>query len=92
MGEIAVPLWGAIMAVVEGPLGRCPAALFADQSKAFERIGHRWLREVLVGWGLPVWARGALLAMVELRSVVAPLAGSLGPERHLARSVGMGGP
>eukprot|EP00969_Alexandrium_andersonii_P327256 14460530-Alexandrium_andersonii.AAC.1 len=30
--------------------------------------------------------------MVELRSVVAPLGGSLGPERHLARSVGMGGP
>eukprot|EP00969_Alexandrium_andersonii_P168142 7433842-Alexandrium_andersonii.AAC.1 len=30
--------------------------------------------------------------MVEMRSVVAPLSGFLGPERHLARSVGMGGP
>eukprot|EP00969_Alexandrium_andersonii_P213285 9418369-Alexandrium_andersonii.AAC.1 len=29
--------------------------------------------------------------MVETRSIVAPLWGSLGPERHLARSVGMGG-
>eukprot|EP00969_Alexandrium_andersonii_P225281 9950154-Alexandrium_andersonii.AAC.1 len=30
--------------------------------------------------------------MVELRSVVAPFPGGLGPERSLARSVGMGGP
>eukprot|EP00969_Alexandrium_andersonii_P019207 838732-Alexandrium_andersonii.AAC.1 len=33
-----------------------------------------------------------LRAMVELRAVVSPLHGSLGPERSLARSVGMGGP
>eukprot|EP00969_Alexandrium_andersonii_P177094 7830921-Alexandrium_andersonii.AAC.1 len=61
------------MEVEEGPLRTCPAALFADQSKAFEQIGHRWLRAVLEGWGLPDWAREALLAMVEFRSVVAPL-------------------
>eukprot|EP00969_Alexandrium_andersonii_P179565 7937991-Alexandrium_andersonii.AAC.1 len=69
---------------IRDSLGTCPAALFADQSKAFERIGHRWLRAVLEGWALPVWAKEALLAMVEWRGVVAPLAGSLGPERHLA--------
>eukprot|EP00969_Alexandrium_andersonii_P195676 8644590-Alexandrium_andersonii.AAC.1 len=41
---------------------------------------------------MPPWALEALLAMVELRSVAAPLTGGLGPERALARSVGMGGP
>eukprot|EP00969_Alexandrium_andersonii_P333049 14719073-Alexandrium_andersonii.AAC.1 len=65
------------MSVPEGALRGCPAALFADQSKAFERLGHRWLRAVLDGWHLPRWALEALLSMVEFRSVVAPLTGSL---------------
>eukprot|EP00969_Alexandrium_andersonii_P026295 1147484-Alexandrium_andersonii.AAC.1 len=63
MGDVAVPLWEVIHTVVEGSLALCPAARFADQSKAFERIGHRWLRAVLEGWGLPAWAREPLLAM-----------------------------
>eukprot|EP00969_Alexandrium_andersonii_P251597 11119034-Alexandrium_andersonii.AAC.1 len=63
MGEVAQPLWDAIMAVPEGALRGCPAALFADQSKAFERLGHRWLRMVLEGWNLPSWALEALLSM-----------------------------
>eukprot|EP00969_Alexandrium_andersonii_P123781 5470429-Alexandrium_andersonii.AAC.1 len=37
LGEVAVPLWEVIHTGVEGELVRCPAALFADQSKAFER-------------------------------------------------------
>eukprot|EP00969_Alexandrium_andersonii_P172390 7620584-Alexandrium_andersonii.AAC.1 len=63
MGDIAVPLWELIHSVVEGDLGQCPDTLFADQSKAFERIGHMWRRRVLEGWELPDWAREPLLAM-----------------------------
>eukprot|EP00969_Alexandrium_andersonii_P279999 12377574-Alexandrium_andersonii.AAC.1 len=67
-GEIALELWALIREVDEAELGCCPAALFADQSKAFERLGHLWLRRVLEGWQMPPWALEALLAMVELRS------------------------
>eukprot|EP00969_Alexandrium_andersonii_P058550 2580856-Alexandrium_andersonii.AAC.1 len=80
MGEVAQELWALILEVAEGPLRDCPGTLFADQSKAFERLGHLWLRMVLEGWRLPVWALEALLSMVESRSVVAPLPGGLGPE------------
>eukprot|EP00969_Alexandrium_andersonii_P321201 14192964-Alexandrium_andersonii.AAC.1 len=74
-GEVALELWTLIREVDEGPLGHCPGTLFADQSKAFERLGHLWLRRVLEGWQLPTWALEALLSMVELRSVVAPFPG-----------------
>ena len=34
-------------------IAHCPAALFADQSKAFERLSHAWLDRVLQGWQFP---------------------------------------
>eukprot|EP00969_Alexandrium_andersonii_P284908 12595086-Alexandrium_andersonii.AAC.1 len=56
---------------VMGPAGRClwriatgqgarflltgRAILFADQSRAFERVGLPWLRMVLERWGMPEW-------------------------------------
>eukprot|EP00969_Alexandrium_andersonii_P003202 137788-Alexandrium_andersonii.AAC.1 len=43
-GEVALELWALIREVDEAELGCCPATLFADQSKAFERLGHLWLR------------------------------------------------
>eukprot|EP00969_Alexandrium_andersonii_P103163 4552145-Alexandrium_andersonii.AAC.1 len=49
----------------------CPAAVFADQSKAFERISWDWIRRVLEGLGIPPWLRHAFLALVAQRVVVA---------------------
>ena len=37
-------------------LDSAAAALFADQSKAFERLGLHWFDKVLRGWNLPAWA------------------------------------
>eukprot|EP00969_Alexandrium_andersonii_P163883 7243181-Alexandrium_andersonii.AAC.1 len=63
LGEAAAELWTLIREIDEEELACCPATLFADQSKAFERIGHLWLRRVFAGWHLPPWALEALLAM-----------------------------
>jgi len=71
---------------------RAPAALFADQSEAFERIDWKWLAEVLRRWALPDWLRHAALALVTNRAVVWLEAGKVGRARALRRGIGMGGP
>ena len=73
------------------PNTRRPGALFADQSKAFERLSLAWYAKVLAGWGLPQWIQRGLLALVVGRAVQALVGGRPGPLRHLSRSIGMGG-
>eukprot|EP00974_Lingulodinium_polyedra_P008745 836263-Lingulodinium_polyedra.AAC.1 len=41
----------------------CPAVTLADQEKAFERVGHVWLGEVLRRWGVPAWLLGTACAL-----------------------------
>ena len=65
--------------------------LFADQSKAFERVSHPWLNEVLRRWGVPDWLRRAVMALVAGRAVRGVVCGRLGPRRVLYCSIGMGG-
>ena len=59
LGDIG-PLAGKLLALgdhlEEHNLERCPAVVFADRSKAFERIGIAWLFRVLRRWQLPRWA------------------------------------
>ena len=74
---------------VEG-LSRCPAALLADQSKAFERIGLEWIAMVMDGWGFPKWVRAAFDALLLRRGVRACIGGVLGYVRYLERGLGMG--
>ena len=33
-----------------------PACFAADQAKAFEMLGHDWMRDVFRAWALPGWA------------------------------------
>merc|ERR1712155_439755 len=73
-----------------GPAGS-PAALFADQSMAFGRVGWAWYALVLERWKLPEWLRRGMLALARNRAVQARRGGTLGPIRSLARSLGMGG-
>ena len=73
------------------PADSSPAALFADQSMAFERLGWAWYAHILKRWGLPAWLRRGMLALARNRAVQARRGGTLGPVRQLARSLGMGG-
>ena len=45
----------------DGACAGVPAAFLGDQAKAFEYLGHPWLRTVLRYWLLPYWANGFLL-------------------------------
>ena len=67
-----------------------PAVVFADQSKAFERVSYTWLRQVLEGWNMPRWLIRALLMLVTGRSV-RTLSGPTSRPQTIRRSVGMGG-
>ncbi len=49
LGPLAAPLLELCNDIDEQGLGSCPAVVFADQSKAFERIGIEWLLRVLTG-------------------------------------------
>eukprot|EP00969_Alexandrium_andersonii_P294159 13001026-Alexandrium_andersonii.AAC.1 len=69
LGSAASPLCAVIRELGEGEISGCPATRFADQSKAFERVGHLRVRRVLEGWRLPPWALEPWLAMVGLRAV-----------------------
>ena len=65
-----------------------PAVLFADQSKAFERLSHVWLARVLRGWKMPV---GYAPHLSRWRSTEARALASLESPRHLRRGTGLGG-
>ena len=70
---------------------RSPGVLFADQSKAFERLSLAWYAKVLAGWGLPMWIQRGMLALVVGRAVQALVGGCPLPLRLLSRSIGLGG-
>jgi hypothetical protein len=69
----------------------CPAVVFADQSKAFERIGLVWLHAILVGWRLARWAVHAFLVLIMGRTICHVRGGWMGPRRELRCGIGMGG-
>ena len=69
-----------------------PAVVFADQSKAFERVGTAWVLKVMQGWKMPAWVQHSLLNMMEGRSVRTRVKASLSKPRQLACGTGMGGP
>ena len=64
--------------------------MFADQSKAFERLGLHWFDKVLRGWNLPAWAVNSFGVMCHGRKVKA-VGRPNATLRHLRRSIGMGG-
>ena len=76
---------------MEGPIRNTAAVVAADQSKAFERLSHTWLRLVLDGWRMPRWMVKAFLVMVIGRHVCSMLATGATKPRALLRGVGMGG-
>ena len=69
-----------------------PATVFADQSKAFERISLDWIHRVLQGWRLPRWLLRGVARLLTGRAVCASGPRGRGPLRTLLRSLGMGGP
>lgn len=88
---IAEPMWDVCSDCDAPELRSCPAVLFADQSKAFERVSLGWLRDVLHGWHLPHWTINAFLSMVLGRVVRQGNGGQRCPARMLYRGIGMGG-
>eukprot|EP00974_Lingulodinium_polyedra_P045443 4357754-Lingulodinium_polyedra.AAC.1 len=52
-------------------VAHCPAVTLADQEKAFERIGHDWLGQVLRRWQVPAWLLNTACALVCDRATVA---------------------
>ena len=95
LGPAAKAIWEATEgtgSTAEQRIRRVPACLFADQSKAFERLSHAWLHKVLRKWGLPKWMITGLMAITAGRAVRAKHGEKLTEPRGLARSVGMGGP
>eukprot|EP00969_Alexandrium_andersonii_P190424 8412588-Alexandrium_andersonii.AAC.1 len=67
MGPAGPALWRIVARPGDGLLGSCRASLFADQSRAFERVGLRWLRMVLERWSMPDWIAHCLWALVSDR-------------------------
>lgn len=71
-------------------IAHVPAVMCADQSKAFERMGHPWLTSVCLRWRMPVWAiRGFLTGMVG-RFVVSCSSAGMREPRRLGCGLGMG--
>jgi hypothetical protein len=66
--------------------------LFADQSKAFERLAWGWIAAVLERWRLPAWLRRGLLGLVVGRRVASRLPDGVVVVRIILCGVGMGGP
>ena len=58
MGRFAPVVDQYITDALQGtPVVRSTAVLFADQSKAFERLSLQWLALLLRCWGLPPWVQ-----------------------------------
>ena len=69
LGQAADPI-DAMAREAEGPqIDQTPAVLFADQSKAFERLSLAWFAEVLRRCGMPPWLMRTMLALVMGRAV-----------------------
>eukprot|EP00974_Lingulodinium_polyedra_P012869 1248682-Lingulodinium_polyedra.AAC.1 len=71
MGEAGPPLARLCSDAAVADLQGWPAVTPADQEKAFERIGHAWIRDVLQGWRLPDWAMNVACALICGRCVAA---------------------
>ena len=59
--------------------GKERAAFFADQSKAFERVGYKWFFKVMEGWKFPRWVVRSLAALTVNRKIQMRINGWLGP-------------
>ncbi|MFM7986811.1 MAG: reverse transcriptase domain-containing protein, partial [Candidatus Fonsibacter sp.] len=90
LGPYGAPAAGYTERYDGGPTQGVPAILFADQSKAFERISHAWMAEVLRRWGLPAWLLAGLMDQAMGRRVFSPAEGVV-EERPLLCGIGMGG-
>ena len=63
LGGVGPPLWEYACSFADSCLADVPAVVFEDQSKAFERMSHAWIVEVLRRWNMPRWlVRGRLFA------------------------------
>ena len=91
LGEAGPALAAYVASFPDEGVACVPAVILEDQSKAFERLSHAWLVEVLRRWGLPRWLLRGLLDQVWRRAVRSGLGGRLGPVRLLLRGLGMGG-
>ena len=101
-GDLTASLLGGAAAGADAWLQQFPtwddspatagAALFADQSKAFERLAWRWIAAVLDRWRLPAWLRRGLLGLIVGRRVASRLPNGVVIVRILLCGVGMGGP
>ena len=91
LGEVGPSLWEFASTFADPRLADIPAVVFEDQSKAFERMSHAWIVEVLRRWILPRWLMRGLLDQIIRRAVCACLRGRLGEARLLRRGIGMGG-
>eukprot|EP00969_Alexandrium_andersonii_P040263 1765402-Alexandrium_andersonii.AAC.1 len=67
MGPAGPALWRIVTRPGNELLESCRAILFADQSRAFERVGLLWLQWVLERWGMPEWLVRCLWALVAAR-------------------------
>eukprot|EP00969_Alexandrium_andersonii_P213083 9409896-Alexandrium_andersonii.AAC.1 len=65
MGPAGPALWDIVTRPGNPLLDARRAILFADQPRAFERVGLHWLRRVLERWGLPGWVVRCLWALVD---------------------------
>ena len=92
LGEIAEPCLALAEAADTPSLANIPADVFADQSKAFERLSIPWLTLVMEGWDFPKWVIECFLALIAGRSVRTCIGGKMGPARLLRCGAGMGGP
>eukprot|EP00959_Pyramimonas_sp_CCMP1952_P209539 4383899-Pyramimonas_sp.AAC.1 len=67
------------------------AVICCEQNKAFERISLQWMGGLPQRWKLPSWLQRALDSPIGGRRVQTCKGKYKWPERHLLRSVGMGG-
>jgi len=72
-------------------LTHVPAALLGDQSKAFERVSHAWIQQVMCGWRFPDWLVRSVLAVTVNRTIRSCTPQGLGPPRRLMCGIGQGG-
>ena len=98
------PLWQALLGpaaeacdnlcrqAADPDLDCIPAAVLADQSKAFERLSLPWLVRVLRAWRMPDWIVCAFLALTFARGVRSVVSGRLSTLHILRCGLGMGGP
>ena len=90
-----MPSWDGLPGYVQSfdvpAIAKYPAVVFEAQSKAFERISHAWVAEILRPWRIPRWLVRGLLDQAVRRAVRVGLRGKFGAIRLILRGIGMGG-